>query len=167
MRRRTMLAVLAGLSALVAALLAIAVNAATSTLPRVLDQHPGRAWALVAVLTIAAIACAVAAVRAGQLDGVQSPAGARNKGVHAERNLNIRGWDHTISGGDHITINTQQKLPTQPDGVQPSAGARNKGVHAGGDLTIGGQGHTVVGGDDVAIDPQQDQGAESKRRRRR
>ena len=35
MRRRTMLGALAGLNALVAALLAIAVNAATSTLPQV------------------------------------------------------------------------------------------------------------------------------------
>jgi hypothetical protein len=156
MRRRAMLGVLAGLNALVAALLAITVNAATSTLPRFLDQHPGRAWVLVAVLTIAAIACAVAAVRVGQFDGAQPPAGGRVKGVHAERNLNIRGRDHTISGGDHVAINTQQKPSSQPDSAQPPAGAGNKGVHVGGDLTIGGQGHTMVGGDHVAISPQQE-----------
>jgi hypothetical protein len=165
--RRTILGVLAGLNALVAALLAIAVNAATSTLPRFLDQHPGRAWALVAVLTIAAIACAVAAVRAGQPDGAQPPVGARNKGVHAERNLDIRGRDHTISGGDHVTISPQQNLPGQPESAQLPAGARNKGVHAEGDLSIGGQGHTVVGGDHVAVNPEQDPAGQPKRRRRR
>jgi hypothetical protein len=114
MGRRTMLGVLAGVNALVAALLAIAVNAATSTLPMILDQHPDRAWTLVAVLTIAAIACAVAAVRAGQPNGAQQPAGARNKGVHAGGNLTIGGQGHTVVGGDHVAIKPQQDQAGEP-----------------------------------------------------
>lgn len=133
--------------------------------PGFLDQHPSRAWALVALLTIAAIACAVAAVRAGQTAGPQPPTGARDKGVHAGRNLNIRGRHHTVSGGDHGTLSPQKDPPTEPHGVQPPAGAHNKGVHAGDNLTISGQGHTVVGGDHVAITPQQDQPGQPKRRR--
>jgi hypothetical protein len=167
MRRRTILGVLAGLNALVAALLAIAVNAATNTLPEFLDQHPGRAWALVAVLTIASIACAVAAVQAGQPNGAQPPAGARNKGIHAERNLSVRGRDHTILGGDDLAISPQQNPPNQPDGAQPAAGARNKGIHVGGNLNIDGQSHTVLGGDHVATSPQQQPPGEPKRRRRK
>jgi hypothetical protein len=114
MRRRPMLGILAATNALVAALLAIAVNAATSTLPKFLNQHPGRAWTLVGVLTVAAIACAVAAVRATQPDTAQAPDGVRSKGVHAAGDLSIRGQGHTVVGGDHVAITPQQDPPGEP-----------------------------------------------------
>jgi hypothetical protein len=114
MRRRSMLGILAAINALVAALLAIAANAATSTLPTFLDQHPGRAWTLVGVLTVAAIACAVAAVRAAQPDGAQTTNRVRVKGVHAGGDVNVRGQGHFIVGGDHVAINPQQDPPREP-----------------------------------------------------
>jgi hypothetical protein len=110
MPRRPALRVVAAISALVAALLAIAVNAATSTLPRFLDGHPGRAWTLVGILTVSAIACAVASVRAGQPDEAP-PTGIRVKGLHAEGNLTIDGNGHTVVGGDHVAITSHQNPP--------------------------------------------------------
>jgi hypothetical protein len=107
MRRRPLLGILAGINALLAALLAIAVNAATSRLPTFLDQHPGRAWALVALLTVGAIACAVASVQADLSDKVQPPAGVRNAGVHVGGDLNIGGQGHTVVGRDHVAITPQ------------------------------------------------------------
>lgn len=105
MRSRRLLVVLAGANALVAALLAIAVNAATSTVPQFLDQHPGRTWTLVGLLTAVAIACAVVAARTGQPTAQeQVPGEGRIGGVHAGGDLTIRGQGHTVVGGDHASV---------------------------------------------------------------
>ena len=114
MRRRSILGILAAVNALVAVALAIAVNVATHTLPRFLDQHPGRAWALVGMLTVVTIVCAIAAVRVGQADGTQIPSDVQVKGIHAGGDLKVHGQRHSIVGGDQIIITPRSELPDEP-----------------------------------------------------
>jgi hypothetical protein len=121
--RRWALHTLAAASALVAVLLAIAVNAATATLPGFLDHHPGRAWTLVAVLAVVAIGGAVLAVRAGepnQQDGTAS--GFHVGGIHTGGDLRIDGDHNVVAGGDY-TSHTTPDPPAAPPG-SPRRGRR-------------------------------------------
>jgi hypothetical protein len=98
--RRWVLRVLAAASALVAVLLAVAVNAATTTLPGFLQHHPARAWILVAVLGALSVGCAVLVVRASE--SAQQPGAAAKVqvgGVHAGHDLTIEGNHNVVTGG--------------------------------------------------------------------
>jgi hypothetical protein len=111
--RRWALQSLAAISTLVAVLLAVAVNAATATLPSFLEDHPGRAWTLVAVLGLVSIGCAVLAVRADEPRDEDGPAGGmRVGGVNAGRDLSLRGQGHTVVGGDQVTPPPRPDSPT-------------------------------------------------------
>jgi hypothetical protein len=104
---RWALRALAATSALVAVLLAIAINAATVTLPDVLDHHPGRAWALVAVLGVVTIGCAVLGVRPGEPGQHGGTAGGvQIGGVRAGRDLTIGGDHNVVAGGDYTSHST-------------------------------------------------------------
>jgi hypothetical protein len=109
--RRWPLRGLAATSALVAVLLAVAVNAATATLPGFLDGHPGRAWTLVAVLGTASVGCVVLAVRAGEPGEPGEQRDTADKvqvgGVHAGRDLKLDGDHNVVSGGDYSNGTTQ------------------------------------------------------------
>jgi len=121
--RRWVLRALAATGALVAVLLAVAVNAATTTLPGFLDHHPGRAWSLVAVLGLVSIGCAVLSVRAGEPSTQGSVAGGSQvSGVHAGRDLKIDGEHNVVTGGDYISHATPD--PPAPPGPATSPGRR-------------------------------------------
>jgi hypothetical protein len=117
--RRWALRTLAATSALVAVLLAIAVNAATATLPGFLDHHPGRAWTLVAVLGVTSIGCAVLALRPGEPSeqgGTSSE--VRVGGMHAGRDLTIDGDHNVVVGGDYASHTTPDP-PAAPGLPEP------------------------------------------------
>jgi hypothetical protein len=110
---------LAATSALVAVLLAIAINAATVTLPDFLDHHPGRAWALVATLGLASIGCAVLTLRASEPTQQGGTAGGvQVGGIHAERDLTISGEHNVVAGGDYIGSSTPDPSATPPDAAR-------------------------------------------------
>jgi membrane protein implicated in regulation of membrane protease activity len=109
MRPRTILAILSAVNALIAVLLAIAVNVATSAVPDVLRQHPGWAWMLVVVLAIASIACAVAAVRVQDASDQSPSPQYRVGGLHVGEDLKIRGRGHDVVGGNKVSITSSPK----------------------------------------------------------
>jgi membrane protein implicated in regulation of membrane protease activity len=110
------LGVLAGANAALAVLLAIAINAATSVLPRVLTDAPLRAWLLVAVFAVGSVGCAVLLVRTGRSDSTTGDTGrgsgqGRVGGVHVGGNLKVAGSGNVITGGDHVSIATPSDQP--------------------------------------------------------
>jgi hypothetical protein len=105
--------VLAGVNAALAVLLAVAINAATSTLPRVLSDRPVWAWLLVALFAVGSVGCAVLLVRADRhqpaTGGASRGSGQRRVGgVHIGGGLKVRGDSNAITGGDHVSITTPQ-----------------------------------------------------------
>jgi hypothetical protein len=114
--RRWVLRALAAIGALVAVLLAVAVPAATSTLPGFLDHHPARAWTLVAVLGLVSIGCAALSARAGEPSEQAGTAGrVQVGGVHAGRDLKIDGERNVVAGGDYSThTNPNPSAPPDP-----------------------------------------------------
>jgi hypothetical protein len=117
--RRWALRALAATGAAIAVLLAVAVNAATANLPGFLNHHPGRAWALVAVLGLFSVGCAVLAVRVGESSNQH---GAADKvqagGVHVGRDLIVDGAHNVVAGGDYSSQTTPGPS-TAPGSVQP------------------------------------------------
>jgi uncharacterized membrane protein YgcG len=101
---RWTLRILAACGALSAALLAIAINAATVALPPALGRHPGRAWALVGLLTVATIACALLSSSNREKKSGDGGSSSVGGGIHSGGDLRIEGTGHRIAGGNQVTI---------------------------------------------------------------
>lgn len=100
-RRRRLLLTLAAVQAVVAVFLALGVNLATTSLPPLSGRQSLIAWVLVGTLTAASALCAIVAARAeGAPESARNGSIRKVAGVHAERDLILRGRGHIVAGHD-------------------------------------------------------------------
>lgn len=123
MKGRWSLGALAAVNAVLAVLLAIAINAASTAVPRVLIDVPWRAWLLVAVFAIGSVGCTVLLIRADRshpTTGDRGPGSGQRRigGVHVRGDLNVRGSGNSITGGDHVSSVVSRQKPSSPSPQQ-------------------------------------------------